>query len=134
EHAQGLDLRRLTLAAMSQLEKDLGTYLPPWLAAEHRNTAHPHVHVVLAARREVAPGEFRALMLTKPRLARMKEALAHEIERQRRLERPSLKQVRTAVPLTPPRSKPEPVSLPAGRRAQRWRPLRTSGRWSLPGR
>jgi len=82
EDARGLDLRRLTSEVMRQLEHDAGD-LPPWIAAEHRNTAHPHVHVAMAARREVAPGQFRALVINRPRLARMKSAMSHEIERQR---------------------------------------------------
>jgi hypothetical protein len=86
EHAPGLDLRRLTEAAMEQLESDLGAPLPPWIAAEHRNTKHPHVHVVLAARSEVSSGRFRGVMVTRPRLQGMKDALAREIERQRGLE------------------------------------------------
>jgi hypothetical protein len=56
--------------------------LPPWVAAVHRNTLHPHVHIVLAARREVAKDQFRTLLITKPRLARMKESLALEMSRQ----------------------------------------------------
>ena len=83
EDARGLDLRRLTLSAMGQLGRDGGGQTPPWIAAEHRNTAHPHVHVVMAARREEDPGRFRSVLITRPRLARMKEAIALEIERQR---------------------------------------------------
>jgi len=83
EDSRGLDLRQLTRATMSQLEKDTGAPLPPWVAAEHRNTAHPHVHIVMAARREVEPGRFRELRITKPRLARMKMAMGLELEQQR---------------------------------------------------
>lgn len=82
EFAAGLDLKQIALAAMAQLEKDAGG-LGPWLAAEHRNTKHPHVHVVLAARREIAPGKYRSVAITRPRLARMKEAMHQEIDRQR---------------------------------------------------
>jgi type IV secretory pathway VirD2 relaxase len=82
EHAEGLDLRQLTRATMARLERDAGP-LAPWIAAEHRNTAHPHVHIVMAARRELKPGQFRTVMITKPRLARMKDALNQELERQR---------------------------------------------------
>jgi len=84
EHAAGLDLPTLTRAAMERLAADTGGDLR-WIAAEHRNTAHPHVHIVLAGFREVEPGNFRSLLVTKQRLARMKEALAFEIERQREL-------------------------------------------------
>src|SRR5712692_1126460 len=85
EGAKGLDLGQLTQAAMAQLEMDAGG-LGPWLAAEHRNTVHPHIHIVLAARREVAPDRYRTVMLTRPRLQRMKDAIGREIERQRGLE------------------------------------------------
>jgi type IV secretory pathway VirD2 relaxase len=88
EDWRGLDLRALTRAAMSQLERDAGPAgLGPWFAAEHRNTAHHHVHVVLAARRELAPGRFSTLVVNRARLQRMKDAIALEIERQRGLER-----------------------------------------------
>jgi len=83
EDARGLDLRLVTREAMAQLERDSGAKLPPWIGAEHRNTAHPHTHVVLAARREVEPGRYRTLVITKRRLERMKAAIALEISRQR---------------------------------------------------
>lgn len=84
EDWRGLDLRRLARAAMQQLETDAGTGgIGPWFAAEHRNTAHHHVHIVLAARRELAPGKFGTLLITRSRLQRMKEAIGHEISRQR---------------------------------------------------
>jgi hypothetical protein len=82
--ARGLDLKRLTRKAMSQLAADTGPGdFPPWIAGEHRNTAHAHVHVILAARREQASGDFRTLVITKPRLVRMKQALHLEMTRQR---------------------------------------------------
>jgi hypothetical protein len=80
--ARGLDLRELARATMRGLENDAGP-LPPWIAAVHRNTQHPHVHIVLAARREIAPDRFRTLIITRPRLARMKETVGLEIARQR---------------------------------------------------
>jgi len=84
EDWRGLDLRRLARAAMQQLETDAGTGgIGPWFAAEHRNTAHHHVHIVLAARRELAPGKFGTLLITRSRLQRMKEAIGHEISLQR---------------------------------------------------
>ena len=88
EDARGLDLRQLTLRTMAQLERDTGAPLPPWIAAEHRNTAHPHVHIVMAARREVGPDRFREVRITKPRLARMKVAMSFELESQRHSRRP----------------------------------------------
>lgn len=82
ERAEGLELRDLTRATMAQLERDSGP-LPPWLAAIHRNTAYPHVHIVMAARREGDDGRYRGLVITRPRLARMKEALGLDLARQR---------------------------------------------------
>jgi hypothetical protein len=87
EDWRGLDLRRMARVAMKQLETDAGELgLGPWFAAEHRNTKHHHVHIVLAARREIAPGKFRTLLITRRRLQRMKDAIALEINRQRGLE------------------------------------------------
>jgi len=79
--SRGLDLRAITRSAMAQLELDAGE-LPPWIAAEHRNTAHPHVHVVMAARRQ-AGSRFKTVLVTRKRLAAMKLAMALEIARQR---------------------------------------------------
>ncbi len=84
EDARGLDLRALTRATMAQLAEDAGE-LPPWIAAEHRNTAHTHVHIVLTGQREVAPGRFRELVITRQRLANMKGAMQRELDRQRGL-------------------------------------------------
>jgi len=89
EDARGLDLRRLTRQVMHQLERDAGG-LPPWIAAEHRNSAHPHTHVVMAARREVAPGKFRRVEITRVRLARMKAVLSREIELERTERQPGV--------------------------------------------
>ena len=82
ERAAGLDLKALTRAAMEQLGREAGG-TPPWIAAIHRNTAHPHVHIVMAARREVAPGRFRGVVVSKPRLAEMKLAISRELVRER---------------------------------------------------
>jgi len=83
EHADGLDLRQLTRAAIGRLEADSGGGALRWIAAEHRNTAHPHVHIVLAGLREAGPDHYRSLVLNRQRLAGMKEALMLEIQRQR---------------------------------------------------
>ncbi len=83
EHAEGLDLRQLTRAALSRLESDTGADGLHWIAAEHRNTAHPHVHIVLAGMRQTAPDRYESLVLNARRLAGMKEALVLEIQRQR---------------------------------------------------
>jgi hypothetical protein len=81
---RGLDLRDLARAAMKQLEVDAGAGgIGPWMAAEHRNTAHHHVHIVLAARRELEPGRFQTVLITRTRLEQMKQAIGREIERQR---------------------------------------------------
>ena len=40
------DLSRLTTDLMERMEKDLGTDFE-WVAVEHHNTEHPHVHVVV---------------------------------------------------------------------------------------
>ncbi len=82
ERADGLDLRRLTGAVIGRLEAELGASGLEWMAAIHRNTAHPHVHVVVAGMRHDGEG-FARVDLTKRRLAAMKEALAQEMERQR---------------------------------------------------
>jgi hypothetical protein len=86
EDWRGLDLRRLARAAMQQLEADAGSGgIGPWFAAEHRNTAHHHVHIVLAARRELEPGTFSTLLINRSRLQKMKEAIGREISLQRGL-------------------------------------------------
>ncbi len=94
EDWRGLDLRRLAHVAMQQLDTDVGAGgVGPWFAAEHRNTERHHVHIVLAARREVAPGKFRTVIITPRRLQRMKDAIRLEVDRQRGLElepRPAL--------------------------------------------
>ncbi len=82
ERAEGLDLRQLTTAAVSRLEREVGEGGLQWMAAIHRNTAHPHVHLVIAGMRETEGG-FARVDLTKPRLAVIKQAVALEIQRQR---------------------------------------------------
>ena len=83
ERSTGLDLRRLTTAAVGRLELESGISGLRWIAAIHRNTAHYHVHLVMAGMHADAEGGFRRVDLTKQRLAAMKEELAHEIQRQR---------------------------------------------------
>lgn len=99
ELADGLDLKALTRAAMTQLGRDAGG-TPPWIAAIHRNTKHPHVHVVMAARREIEPGRFRTVVINRDRLARMKLALNDELVRERggSLQRVSLRELTLADP------------------------------------
>jgi len=105
EYARGLDLRQLARAAMGQLEADAGG-LGPWLAAEHRNTAHPHIHIVLAARREITPGRFKTVVVTRPRLQRMKAAMMNEISRRRELERRHEPGLPACVPQLCPTNQP----------------------------
>jgi hypothetical protein len=82
ERAEGLDLKALTRAAIDELGREVGG-TPPWIAAIHRNTKHPHVHIVMAARREVEPGRFKTVVINRERLARMKGALSRELVRER---------------------------------------------------
>jgi hypothetical protein len=98
ERAEGLDMRRLTTAAVGRLEQESGASGLHWIAAIHRNTTHHHVHLVLAGMREDGNGGFIRVDITKPRLAAMKEALSLEIERQRVERTPS----RHAVELSKP--------------------------------
>jgi type IV secretory pathway VirD2 relaxase len=51
EFGDRVDLPRLTHEMIKQMEKDLGTRLE-WVAAEHHNTEHPHVHVVIRGVRD----------------------------------------------------------------------------------
>jgi type IV secretory pathway VirD2 relaxase len=46
EFGDRIDLPRLTRDLIGQMEQDLGTDLE-WLAVEHHNTEHPHVHIVV---------------------------------------------------------------------------------------
>jgi relaxase-like protein len=94
ERAEGLDLRRLTTVAVTRLEKESGIVGFRWIAAIHRNTAHHHVHLVVAGMHADAGGGLRRIDLTRPRLAAMKNELAHEIQRQRAERAP----VQTVLP------------------------------------
>jgi type IV secretory pathway VirD2 relaxase len=50
EHGERLtDLRAFTRDVMRQMEKDLGTKLD-WIAVNHFNTGHPHIHVMVRGR------------------------------------------------------------------------------------
>ena len=89
ERAQGLDLEALTRAAVGRLESEMGISELRWIAAIHRNTGHHHVHLVLAGMHEDGKGSYRRVDLSKQRLAAMKQAVSHEIERQRGERAPS---------------------------------------------
>jgi hypothetical protein len=84
ERAQGLDLIALTQAAVGSLVSEMDAGGLRWIAAIHRNTRHHHVHLVLAGMAEDSAGDYRRVDITKPRLEAMKQAVALEIERQRR--------------------------------------------------
>jgi type IV secretory pathway VirD2 relaxase len=51
ERADALDLVEHTRRLMDAMERGLGTRLE-WVAIDHRNTAHPHVHVAIRGRDE----------------------------------------------------------------------------------
>lgn len=51
EFGDRADLSGLTRAVIERMEKDLGTRLE-WVAVEHHNTEHPHVHVVVRGVRD----------------------------------------------------------------------------------
>ncbi len=113
EHAEGLDLRRLTRAAIGRLETDSGADGLRWIAAEHRNTAHPHVHIVLAGMWQTAPDQYRSLVLNPRRLAAMKEELMLEIQRQRGANPRQPEQPRgSARPRLTVHGRPVPAALP----------------------
>ena len=107
ERAEGLDLQQLARAATDRLAADAGGEIR-WIAAIHRNTAHHHVHLVVAGMRQDAEGRFHRLDISKPRLEALKQAVGLEIERQRRvrvIERPGRPAPDYAVP---PLVAPEP--------------------------
>ncbi len=64
------DLRDFTRHVMRELARDKGRCLH-WVAVEHRNTAHPHVHIVLAG--GAVEGQPRELRLDRADHARIKE-------------------------------------------------------------
>jgi Protein of unknown function (DUF3363) len=47
EFGERIDLTRLTRELMGQIEQALGDRSLEWVAAEHHNTEHPHVHIAL---------------------------------------------------------------------------------------
>jgi Protein of unknown function (DUF3363) len=57
EFGERLDLERLTRAVMAAVEQDTGAPLE-WAAVVHRNTDHPHVHVVLRGSAAGRPVRF----------------------------------------------------------------------------
>ena len=51
EFGDRVDLSRLTRGLIEHMENDLGTALE-WVAVDHHNTEHPHVHVVVRGVRD----------------------------------------------------------------------------------
>jgi type IV secretory pathway VirD2 relaxase len=47
EFGDRVDLKRLTHELMARIEQDLGRSRLEWIAVEHYNTEHPHIHVAL---------------------------------------------------------------------------------------
>ncbi len=86
ERTEGLDLERLLRAGITALESETGLGGLRWIAAIHRNTAHYHVHLVLAGLHLREDGSYARVDITKRRLTAMKEAIGRDIELQR-LER-----------------------------------------------
>ncbi len=66
------DLRELTRYTLRELEKARGQTLQ-WVAIEHRNTDHPHVHIVIAGGAEGPDGRRRELRLDRRDHARIKD-------------------------------------------------------------
>jgi len=71
EDARPGDLRDFARHVLRELERDKGLALH-WVAVEHRNTAHPHVHVVLCGGGERA-GRVREVRLDRGDHVRIKE-------------------------------------------------------------
>ncbi len=65
------DLREMTRAVMTELEKDKGLRLH-WVAMEHRHTEHHHVHVMLFGSGEDMQGRQHEVRLDRADHARMK--------------------------------------------------------------
>ena len=149
ERTQGLDLEQLTRVAMERLAAETGAADMRWIAAIHRNTAHHHVHLVVAGMHLDSAGRFHRLDISKPRLAAIKEAVALEIERQRGERQPTTKlrelvvaaQGGTESTSTPalqaPVARPVPIRIPplatstAGSNNGRAWPLRSSHQTGL---
>ena len=66
------DLRALTRQVMRGLERAKGRDLH-WVAVEHRNTDHPHVHIVLCGGVREEDGRTREVRLDRADHARIKE-------------------------------------------------------------
>ena len=62
DDVERIDLRQHTRGVMKQMEKDLGTKLI-WVAVEHDNTPHRHVHILLRGVRQEYDREGKCLTL-----------------------------------------------------------------------
>ena len=74
EFGDQVNLIRLTRDLMKQMAKDLGTDLE-WIAVEHHNTEHPHVHVALRGVRN----DGQALRLSREYVQRGIRSIAEDL-------------------------------------------------------
>ncbi len=72
ESGDRIDLKQHTRDLLTELEIELGTKLE-WVAIDHYNTAHPHVHVALRGVDE----RGKALRLDRAQLSRIRELSRH---------------------------------------------------------
>jgi type IV secretory pathway VirD2 relaxase len=77
ERGDALDLVEHTRRVLDAMERDLGTRLE-WVAVDHRNTAHPHVHVAIRGRDEAG----RSLLLDREYVKRGLRARSRELATQ----------------------------------------------------
>jgi hypothetical protein len=66
DDVERIDLRQHAREVMAQMEKDLGTKLT-WVAIEHDNTDHRHVHIMLRGVRQECDRNGKCLPLTMDR-------------------------------------------------------------------
>jgi type IV secretory pathway VirD2 relaxase len=66
------DLAAFTRYVLAELEKQQGLTLH-WIAVEHRNTAHPHVHIILCGRGQDEDQQPRAVRLNRDDHVRIKD-------------------------------------------------------------
>lgn len=68
------DLKTFTRELMGRMEKDLGTSLD-WVAVDHWNTEHPHIHIIVAGRTD----DGRDLVIARDYISEGMRAQAREI-------------------------------------------------------
>ncbi len=66
------DLREMTRHIVAELEKDKGCRME-WMAVEHHNTEHPHVHLVVCGGAYTEHGESVGVRFDKPDVERVKQ-------------------------------------------------------------